>query len=129
LLAATTKLYEIKTMANCTCKKNQTSSEVHDYLQNLNIGQQEAVNSESGTGLFLVPNPEAGILEVKVVLVSNISYSECSKRGENCIAYKWIPHGYMTESEVRDERLICEGFCPPGRSCGRGCMCYGELCM
>jgi hypothetical protein len=118
-------------MASCTCKKNQTSSEVYDYLRNLKIEHQEAINSNPGTGLFLVPNPEAGILEVKVVLVSNISYSECSKRGENCIAYKWIPHGYMPESEVRDARskLLCAGYCPAGIVCGGFCMCYNGICM
>jgi hypothetical protein len=46
-------------------------------------------------GLFLVPAPAVGILEWKTVIVENISYEECAKRGENCEAYQWIPHVFV----------------------------------
>lgn len=114
-------------MSECNCNKDQTPKEVFEYLQNLNAMSSESEEGQVGLALFLVPDPEAGVLEEKVVFVDGISYRECIKRGNNCIAFKWIPSGYMEASKVHEARASdCRQWCGPDRDwCPGLCFCGG----
>jgi hypothetical protein len=82
----------------------------------------------TGTGLFLVPAPEKGILEYKVILVPNLNYHESVKRGSTCHAFKWIPDSLMTWEELskkRDTMECRDHLCFPrtDEDCPPFCMC------
>jgi len=86
-----------------------------------------------GTCLFLVPAPENGILESKVIAVPGLKYVEASKRGQNCEAIKWIADEVMSPAEIEKMRPDCSiHFCgpPPHDWCPLGCMCgLGNWCV
>lgn len=118
-------------MSNCSCSKDQTPREVFEYLKQANAMSTQHKEGAKGLGLFLVPDPEAGVLEEKVVTVDGLSYDECAKRGENCLAYKWIPAGFKSAADVQAERArSCGQWCGTNRDwcpglcfCGRGNYC------
>jgi hypothetical protein len=116
-------------MLDCNCGKDQTPKEVFDFLKSAK-GVIRGKDAATGLGLFLVPDPEAGVLEEKVVLVHNLTYEECAKRGDNCIAYKWIPAAFKSAEEVLKERGSCGQWCGPDRDwCPWGCFCgSGNYC-
>ncbi|MGM9512429.1 hypothetical protein ACS5NO_32150 [Larkinella sp. GY13] len=91
-------------MCNCNNnQKNQTSKTVSKFLL-------KSENKDSnGVGFFLVPDPEAGILEFKVVVVENIGFKETVKRGQTCEAFKFIPFGI--ELETVDGKQIVIDLC------------------
>lgn len=69
-------------MCACGAERNQTHDDVHEYFaeQEKKLGtfdHREAL----GTGIFGVPDPEAGIMEVKKVLVKDLTYKETVKGG------------------------------------------------
>ena len=134
---------------SCDCKKNQTHPEV--LKQTIHSIGSNDISKAVGVGMFVIPAPEKGILESKVVLVDNLSYVECAKRGENCLMFQWINHGFRWTAEnddgskkeivvsgVEDLRLFisgclkqnngCQGlnFCPPGCWCGSLYTCYQD---
>jgi hypothetical protein len=48
--------------------------------------------AETGTGVFAVPDPHGEDFgAAKAVVVSGITYSDCVKRAEFTMAFKWIP--------------------------------------
>ena len=46
-----------------------------------------------GMAMFIVPVPEVGILETKVVRVGDLDYVDTRKRAETCVGFKWLPCG------------------------------------
>lgn len=112
----------------CNCSKDQTPQKVFEYLKK----QDRADRGETGLGLFLVPDPESGILENRVVYVEELTYVEVAKRGQNCVAFMWIPKGFMDAQEVRNQReRNCRHYwCGPNRDwCPIGCFCgWGNYC-
>lgn len=64
----------------CDCKaKNQTPKESMDALRTM-ANPDKLV----GIGVFLVPDPLAGVLEYQSVIHEDpITYEECAKRGFN----------------------------------------------
>lgn len=120
----------------CDCKKNQTHEDVFSFIESNN--QNPFIDDNLGIGIFMIPAPEIGILEYKVIHVPNLSYKETVKRGENCKAFQWIPFG-ITMNGLNKSLVInsledfesleincnssCRGGCPMN-----GCMCYsGEV--
>lgn len=56
---------------------------------------------DPGTGIFLVSdvaNPQPG--SVKKVLVPNITYDDCVRRGQGVSAFKWVPHTVFSSEEL-----------------------------
>lgn len=112
----------------CSCgKKNQTPKDVFTHFT------QKTIQKDSlGTGLFLVPAPQIGILEVEVVIVQDLTYSECMKRGNMCVAYKWIPTTIMGHDDIvknrQSESSQCSiYYCEEASDCpSTYCICYEE---
>ncbi len=97
--------------------KNQTPP---DALKTLEGKEQ---NSVKGTGIFLVPDPEKGVLAWKSIRVANLTYLDTVKRGENCKALKWVPETLMSFAEIQKNQPACAGFkcsspCPHFCICG-----------
>lgn len=116
----------------CNCQSvDQMPAEVEEYLAGLDDSQRSLEANTTGTGMFLVPAPEIGILEERVVLVPELSYEECAKRGTNCEAFKWIPNGFMKFDGIEAKLKKCSRYyCGPNRKwcpwfcfCGRGNYC------
>ena len=115
----------------CNCNNNQTPKEVYDYLKSLSKKGAKLKENTNGTGLFVVPAPELGILETRIILVENLPFGECARRGSNCIAFKWIPQGYKTAVEIKKIRARCsDNWCGPNDSwCPELCFCgSGTYC-
>lgn len=109
---------------SCSCNANQTPKASFDARD---------VNRDSlGTGLFMVPAPEIGMLEYRGVVVPGITYSACVKRGENCIGFKWIADALMTVDQINAERAnrsCLSPNCLPGFPCtDMTCICIGGDC-
>jgi hypothetical protein len=103
-------------MSNGCSTKNQTSKEVVEHLARVEF------TTERGTGLFLVPDPEQGIMEYKKILVRDLTYTETCKRGANCEAFSFMPSAMMTYKQIR--AVVCRGPCPGGEAyCQPGCLC------
>ncbi|PKV50852.1 hypothetical protein ATE84_2919 [Aquimarina sp. MAR_2010_214] len=77
---------------------NQTSKKVYSFIEKSNQDQIQ------GIGLFLIPDPERGILEFKKVAVPNLTFEETIKRGIHCEACKFIPFGY--EMTFKEKTMI-----------------------
>lgn len=116
----------------CECKKNQTHDEVFNFIKENNLNP--FLNEHSGIGMFMIPAPDEGILEYKIINVADLSYRETVKRGENCKAFQWIPYGISMKDENRTVKVnslkdfetlkidcndSCRGGCPMN-----GCFCY-----
>lgn len=124
-------------MCHCSGSKDQTKEVVFDYLQN----QLQTTSSNQeilGFGLFVIPAPENGILEVKTLTVENLSYIETTKRGNNCLAFQWIPKGISITTRtgeiknlntLEDLNLVIldctSSRCKPS-GCPMGCFCFGN---
>ena len=106
----------------CDCQKNQTNEESYKVLSK----KHDAI----GTGVFLVPDPEKGILEYKAVTVKSLPYSECFKRGENTTAFMWVAEELHSFEEVMKQRSMCGQFCnAAGLRCPGLCFCGpGNYC-
>ncbi len=115
----------------CNCSKNQTPEMVFDHVKSSkkNLRDEKFI----GFGLFLVPAPQFGIHEFGTVIVENISYNECIKRGLHCESFQWIPKGYSFEYngknyniETKDDIINLEDLCNKtcGSSCPMGCHCW-----
>lgn len=110
----------------CDCNKNQTSKKSIAALGK----SGRAIDDELGSGVFLVPAPELGILEYKTVNVPRLTYRETVKRGEHCVAFKWISIGEASINAIDKSQQGCAGFCNfAGGQCPFGCMCGpGNFC-
>ncbi len=79
-------------------------------------------DNELGTGIFLIADVESDIYgAAKKVFVGDITYSECIKRGQFVMAFKWIPNSKAQLSDLQSTS------CTPHKcvdSCVEdGCMC------
>ena len=117
---------------------DQTPQEVIDFIKKKNINV--ASKDVSGIGIFFVPAPDIGILEVRTILVENLTHLECSKRGLNCEAFQWIPRGFEVVHPVSKSKVTfhtsddlksfikgngCSGSC--ATRCQVGCYCKGGV--
>jgi len=126
---------------NCSCMKNQTHPEVFKDLER----KGQDLSTADGIGLFVVPAPEKGILQTRVVIVENISYAETRKRGYNCIAYQWVNKGLEwtytsrqgagvkivldSKAAIEKAQNSCVGkFCAGVGGCDPGCFCDDNTC-
>lgn len=86
-----------------------------------------------GTGLFEVAAPELGVHQNKIVVVPDLAYDECVKRGQNCFGFKWIANDVMQHDAIdRDRRGGCRGMPCPDGECPDPCFCserMGNICM
>ncbi|SAK82390.1 hypothetical protein AWB78_04018 [Caballeronia calidae] len=77
-----------------------------------------------GTGIFLIPWCDADDYEfgaVRKVFKEKITYAECVLRGQNAVAFKWIPQTVASAAELRQHD--CHDA-PCARSCKQhGCAC------
>ena len=116
-------------MCGCDTGKNHTHEDVHKYFSE----QKEKLDTfdhreEVGTGIFGVPDPEAGIMEVKKVLVKDLTYKETVLRGHHCLAFSFVPNGMMPFEKVK--ALSCSGSCSSSKPCVTpGCLCGGFGCF
>lgn len=89
-------------------QKDQTSKEDLTKLEQCMKDNKEA----KGIGVFLVPAPEQGILEYKVVIVEEeITYEECAKRGHNCAAFKWVIGKTVVDAKAEKNKEADCGMC------------------
>jgi hypothetical protein len=113
--------------------KNQTPHVVWQTLKK--VGHDPKKDKIKGVGIFIVPDPEAGILEYRSIFVDGLEYTECKKRGNNCVAFQWIPLGYRfeTKSKVYElhtlkdvQNIVPNCGDPCGSSCEMGCVCFDD---
>lgn len=124
LMSSTSSFATRALSSQCGCNKNQT---LEDSM-NVFVKNRQAL----GTGMFLVPAPEKGILESKVVLVENLTYDDSVKRGENCSAVKWVAQDVLSFADLEAARVKCrDHWCGPNRDwCPTGCVCgSGNYCF
>jgi hypothetical protein len=80
-----------------------------------------------GIATFVVPAPEIGVLEEKVVIVTNISFSEASKRARDLVAFQWHT---QVEWKGIDHEKSCGLWGAGGKACPSGCSCgSGNHCL
>ncbi|MBB4429441.1 hypothetical protein GGD66_008043 [Bradyrhizobium sp. CIR48] len=96
--------------------ENQTSDEALD-------GQKPG---DKGSGVFAVPDPtspEQGAF--KKVIVSDITYPDCVRRGQNCMVYKWLPKKLSQgTTECPTKGVLCN------KSCAHDlCLCINGTCQ
>lgn len=116
----------------CDCKKNQTHEEVFTFMKSREMNPFKS--DDPGIGMFMIPAPEIGILEYRIINVADVSYRETVKRGENCKAFQWLPYGInlsglnktIQVNSLEDFESLelncndaCRGGCPMN-----GCFCY-----
>jgi hypothetical protein len=107
--------------------ENQTHRDVLKYFADTHGKEQnnDWSKTEIGTGLFLVPAPDLGILEYRKVFVENLNYTETIKRGSNCKAFSFVPHAVMSIEQLKAK--LCMGACYSA-NCDNGCLCSGYFC-
>lgn len=103
-------------------QKNQTPRQAFEALARHRVteGSDEKF---PGTGLFAVPDPEKSGRVKRVVAVRDITYSECVRRGELCISFKWIPTTLQSYDDLMKQRAGCSGYCNNNDDCAFGCLC------
>lgn len=112
-------------MCNCSGKnqKNQTSKEVFDFLT------QSDKKGPVGFSLFIIPAPEIGIMEYKMVTVEGLTYMETVKRGQMCEAFKFFPLNITMYTDKDKTTTINVNTLDDLKKvyCGSGCAeCYGS---
>lgn len=84
-----------------------------------------AIAGKKGSGVFAVADPRSNEpMAVQKVIVPNIEYLDCVRRGAFCLAFKWVP-------EVLSEKSTCPN---PGTPCVHDCsddlcLCVGGRCQ
>jgi hypothetical protein len=129
-------------MHGCGCWQNQTPKKA---LEALGLAEDKGQPTK-GWGLFVVPDPEAGPLKIKGIMVDNLEYAECCDRGELCLIFKWIHPSLMTfaaaQAEVQSLKTKLAGKsgllvrCPGSQMCNDAsadcdsvvCICYQHRC-
>jgi hypothetical protein len=120
--------------ANGGTLRDQTDSEHIEALMKERADPRTSV----GSGLFLVPDPEAGIREFKKIVIEDITYKDCTLRGEHCAAFKWIPYQVVSKDDVREFVNLCNSWCgfkardertgiERASNCPTGCLCFKEF--
>jgi hypothetical protein len=120
-------------MCSCSKSKNQTSKGIFKFL-----GQPDKQES-LGIGLFLIPAPEIGIMEYRLVTVEGISYKETVKRGQMCEVFKFFPLGISLHTDEQKSQFITVNtpddlkklYCAHGNYCDGSncdgiCVCVGS---
>lgn len=110
--------------SKCHCAHDQTPEQSMEFLKK--------DRTALGTALFLVPDPEKGVMESKVVVVKDLTYEEATKRGINCEGIKWLANNLISHNDIVEERKSCVGeWCGPNRNwCRWPCMCgNGNFCV
>lgn len=119
-------------MSNCGCSKDQTPKEVWDFIEKENLPIHDSKKAVLGIATFLVPDPEAGILETKVVWVGDITREETEKRAANCFGYQWAPKGMpmlVNGKEIKVNAIEdlhpydCTSKKCSASGCSMGCYC------
>lgn len=104
---------------------NQTKRDSFDALK-------QAMDS-AGSGLFEVAAPELGPNQSKIVVVPELTYAECVKRGQNCFGFKWVAHSVMAHTALDAQRANdCMGVPCPDGDCPDPCYCskrMGNICI
>ena len=81
-----------------------------------------------GTGVFLVPAPEEGVLLQTVRFVPNLTYAECVRRGAECGAFKFIPDELVGRADCPECNPGGCGYACPQTSCPVNCICWRGSC-
>ena len=114
-------------MCNCSSKiqKNQTSEEVFEFLD------QSDKKEPIGISLFIIPAPEIGIMEYKMVTVEGLTYMETVKRGQMCEAFKFFPVGINLYSDKDKTKTVIINTVDDLQKvyCAHGQRCYGGNCI
>jgi hypothetical protein len=124
-------MHDKESHCHCGGKFNQTSAASKNArMQHL---MQTHGKEEKGTALFLVPAPERGAMERKIIVLKDVEYREAVKRGQMCIAFKWIPSSVKSFDELKEahDKRVADGFlgcgnCGPDADpgyCEDDCMC------
>jgi hypothetical protein len=112
----------------------QIQNQTHQKAIKTGTTKNLAGEDELGTGIFVIGNPES--LEEKnysTIILPEMSYHDCLKRGKNCLAFKWMPKDAKTYEEILavKRQVGCTGLCP-GPDCdgsyGGACVCMGGDC-
>ncbi|MDP3735530.1 MAG: hypothetical protein Q8R39_03835 [bacterium] len=54
-----------------------------------------------GTGLFIIPDVMKGeIGAVQKIIVPDLTYEDCVRRGQAAIAFKWVPHTVQSYEDI-----------------------------
>ncbi|MPR06184.1 hypothetical protein [Microvirga tunisiensis] len=92
---------------------------------------KEASSTTRGTGIFSVPDPTSqDYMAHKKVVVPDITYQECIRRGAFCIAYKWVARildpddPAETECPKPPNGMLCAGSCANDL-----CLCVNGICV
>lgn len=112
-----------RTFSSCNCRKDQTPIASLKALMKNKDGL--------GTGLFLIPAPEKGPLEWKVVAVKDLSYKDAVLRGTNCEALKWIAYAVLSHAQFEKARSVdCSNYlCDSDGTCPSiTCICSSGQC-
>lgn len=120
----------------CECESNskdQTPKAVGEYLETEFRAGRRGDKEAIGLGTFLIPDPAAGPLLSKVVVVHDLTYRDVILRGLNCRAFKWFPYGMRLEVDGKqieiDRKLDCSTKeCAGGSPCGWGAYCGDARC-
>ena len=110
---------------DCGGKKNQTAQAAFKFLADRKVD----VRSEMGAGLFLLPDPEAGPLQYKKVLVHDLSFVDVQLRGSNCVAFKWFPYSWKSKPALAELNLRPEICYKPSCSSDADCESNGAECF
>jgi hypothetical protein len=105
------------------------NSQIHNQTDakqiNADIAARENNQPLLGVGLFLLPEPEKGILEFRKAIVEGITYKECILRGQYCLAFKWV------SGALDRNALFCRQDCANGTCPDTFCICnsfQGHIC-
>lgn len=65
--------------------------------------------SELGTGVFVLPAPDLGALQLRKYFVDSLSYPEFLLRSQGCLASKWVPYSVLPRAQAEEaKRQTCE---------------------
>lgn len=102
-------------------QKNQTAPDVVAAFSRLSSGEERI-----GFGIFIVADPTQPLDGMRKVVVPDLDYDDCVRRGYDCVAFKWLP---ATEENTRaiKELRACDPF-PCTNSCLNQCVCVNGRC-
>jgi hypothetical protein len=100
---------------------DQTPREIYsEYLSSAT-----SLDTELGTGVFLIPDFSSDILDAKVQMVKNINYNTCRHYADHCAAFKFIPNKMTSYDDLVRMAAVCPGgACSMGSQCDAPCLCY-----
>lgn len=100
---------------------DQTDRDSMLILQEAHQKDAKSALGVTGTGVFVIADPAAGIGKYAKVIVPELSYEEVRRRGAECIAFSWVAPQVKSVDDIRAAGCagVCFGACPPG------CICVG----